>query len=151
MTVEISNKPVFVDANILVYANLPLSPFQPQATEALKKLDEQGVELWVSRQILREYLSAMTRPGTLTGKIPINMLTDDVRYFAIRFRLAEDNEFVSTRLLTLAEQIPMGGKQIHDANIAATMQAYNVDRLLTHNVADFKRFATFITILPLIP
>ena len=33
----------------------------------------------------------------------------------------------------------MGGRQIHDANIIATMLAYGELRLLTFNVADFRR------------
>ena len=41
----------------------------------------------------------------------------------------------------------MGGKQIHDANIVATMLAYNIPCLLTHNVKDFKRFEGIIEIV----
>lgn len=33
--------------------------------------------------------------------------------------------------------------------IVATMQAYEVQHLLTHNAADFTRFAHLITVLPL--
>jgi predicted nucleic acid-binding protein len=46
--------------------------------------------------------------------------------------------------------IPTGGKQIHDANIVATMLAHGIPRLLTHNVGDFRRFSTLIEILPLL-
>jgi predicted nucleic acid-binding protein len=48
------------------------------------------------------------------------------------------------------EQVTIGGKQVHDANIVATMQVYGIDQLLTHNVTDFDRFTEFITVLPLI-
>ncbi|UBF24523.1 hypothetical protein K9N68_22920 [Kovacikia minuta CCNUW1] len=51
---------VFVDTNILVYANLALSPFHVQAVERLQVFNDQGIDLWLSRQVLREYLSAMT-------------------------------------------------------------------------------------------
>ncbi|UBF24522.1 hypothetical protein K9N68_22915 [Kovacikia minuta CCNUW1] len=50
----------------------------------------------------------------------------------------------------MIEQIPTGGRQIHDANIVATMQTYGVQNLLTHNTADFDRFSQVITVLPLI-
>lgn len=43
----------------------------------------------------------------------------------------------------------MSGKQIHDANIVATMIAYRIEYLLTHNVVDFERFTSLIHILPL--
>ena len=36
-----------------------------------------------------------------------------------------------------------------DANIIATMLVYGIERLLTHNTADFARFARYITVLPL--
>ena len=39
-----------------------------------------------------------------------------------------------------------GGKQIHDANIVATMLRYGVLALLTCNPEDFLRFKTLITI-----
>jgi hypothetical protein len=43
----------------------------------------------------------------------------------------------------------VSGKQIHDANIVATMIAYRIEYLLTHNVVDFERFTSLIHILPL--
>jgi hypothetical protein len=44
------------------------------------------------------------------------------------------------KLLMLVRQVEVGGKHIHDANIVATMLAQNITHLLTHNVADFRRF-----------
>ncbi len=38
----------------------------------------------------------------------------------------------------------------HDANIGATMQVYGIRHLLTHNTADFARFAHLITVVPLV-
>lgn len=69
--------------------------------------------------------------------------------FLNRFQVAEDNRQVTDRLLTLVEKISIGGKQIHDANIVATMLTYNIPSLLTHNTDDFKRFSHLITVLPL--
>ena len=146
---QTTNNPVFIDTNILVYANLALSPFHVQATERLQVLAEQGIDLWISRQTLREYLAAMTRQTDLTGNIPITSLVADVRYFASYFRLVEDNLLVTERLLSLMEEIPSGGKQVHDANIVATMLVYGIPQLLTHNIGDFARFSGLITVLPL--
>jgi predicted nucleic acid-binding protein len=142
-------EPVFLDTNVLIYANLARSPFHLVAQARLTALDEPGIDLWISRQVLREYLAAMTRRNDLTGDIPIAALAEDVRYFASRFQVAEDNLHVTERLLALLEQVSVGGKQVHDANIVATMQAYGIHQLLTHNTDDFTRFAPFISILPL--
>ena len=63
--------------------------------------------------------------------------------------VVDDNSFVTENLLKLVEQYPVGGKQIHDANIVATMHVYNISHLLTNNPDDFKRFSDTITVLPL--
>jgi predicted nucleic acid-binding protein len=72
-----------------------------------------------------------------------------VRYFAERFHVAEDGPEVTENLLSLVEQVVLGGKQVHDANIVATMLAHEIGQVLTHNVKDFARFSSFITVLPL--
>jgi len=146
-----SGSPVFLDTNILVYANLALSPWHAQAVQRLTALDAEGTPLWVSRQVLREYLAAMTRPGELTGTIPMPALLNDVRYFAQRFRVADEGAPVTAQLLALLTEIPVAGRQVHDANIVATMLVYGVRRVLTHNTEDFVRFAAFIEVLPLVP
>jgi predicted nucleic acid-binding protein len=73
----------------------------------------------------------------------------DIRVFQQKFRIADDIENVSRCLLELLESVAVAGKQIHDANIVATMRAYGVTSLFTHNSDDFKRFAHYIEILTL--
>ena len=58
---------------------------------------------------------------------------------------------VVAQLLALLTEIPVAGRQVHDANIVATMLVYGVRRVLTHNTEDFVRFAAFIEVLPLVP
>src|SRR5947209_555980 len=108
---------VFVDTNLLVYANLTASPWHTAATTTLTGLQSAGAELWVSRQILREYLATMTRPGTITGMIPVTSLIADVQSFEASFRIAEDGPAATAHLLHLLQTIPIGGKQVHDANL----------------------------------
>jgi hypothetical protein len=36
--------------------------------------------------------------------------------------------------------VPLGRRQVHDANIVASMLAHGETRLLTFNAADFTRF-----------
>lgn len=141
---------VFIDTNILVYANLAHSPFHQSAIDTLNTYHEQDVALRVSRQILREYLAAMSRLNTLTVALPIPSLAQDVRNFTAQFNVAEESPQVTEELLTLFSTITIGGKQVHDANIVATMLVHKIGALLTHNVSDFKRFDHLITVLPLI-
>ncbi len=141
--------PIFLDTNILVYASQIQSPFHQAAMEAIQGFYDTGVELWISRQVLREYLATLTRLQQLANPLPIAIVIQDLRYFYNRFRVAEDNSQVTERLLTLMKEIPSGGKQVHDANIVATMLVYGIPQLLTHNTSDFARFSGLITVLPL--
>jgi predicted nucleic acid-binding protein len=143
--------PVLVDTNVLIYHQIAGSPFHVAARTQLRDLSAAGHTLWVSRQILREYLAAMSRPGTVTPPPSMTALIADVQTFQTRFFSAEDGLAVTIHLLSLLSSIPCGGKQVHDANIVATMLAPGIPRLLTHNVVDFSRFAGIITVVPLVP
>ena len=78
-------------------------------------------------------------------------LLADIQRFQIEFIVADDNAAVTFHLVNLLGVISCAGKQVHDANIVATMKAHGLNQLLTHNVADFNRFASHITIIPLVP
>lgn len=81
----------------------------------------------------------------------MSALIADVQSFQTQFLLAEDGPAVTGHLLNLLGSIPCAGKQVHDANIVATMLTYSIPKLLTHNVADFTRFAALISVIPLVP
>lgn len=144
-----NDKPIFVDTNILVFANASQAPFHTPAVETIQRLWDVGTELWISRQILREYISTFTRPQQYMQSHPASAVISDVRSILARFHVANETSEITENLLDLLAEIPIGGKQIHDANIVATMQAYGIERLLTHNTADFARFSEHITLLPL--
>jgi predicted nucleic acid-binding protein len=145
----VADRRVFVDTNVLVYANQGLAAFHERALRGLAALAGAGAELWVSRQILREYLSAVTRPHGRGPALPVPLAVQRVRAFSTTFLVAEDGPAVTERLLDLVERFPTGGRQVHDANIVATMLIEGVSRLLTFNTADFRRFSPLIAIEPL--
>ena len=47
----------------------------------------------------------------------------------------------------LTRSFSFGGKQVHDANIVATMLAHGETRLLTFNTADFRRLVPLIEVV----
>ncbi len=53
---------VFIDTNTLVYAYQTASAFHERDRAALARPENEEAELWLSRQVLREYLAAVTRP-----------------------------------------------------------------------------------------
>ena len=142
----ISDKAIFIDTNILIYANVAESPFHESALRAIEFYYKEGYELWISRQVLREYLAILTRPNLFTNPKPVSILIDRIRYFESRFLIAEDSLLVTKKLLNLIKNISVGGSQIHDANIVATMLVQGIGVLLTLNVADFQRFSDHISI-----
>lgn len=142
---------IFVDTNILVYANVASCPENARARARLEELASAGSEFWITRQVLREYMAILTRPQAFAKPVSAAELGLDIQRFESQFEIAEDGSNVTARLLDLLNQVPIGGKQIHDANIVATMLTHGVKRLLTHNTTDFRRFASLIEVAPLVP
>ena len=135
----------FVDTNVLVYATATSAPFRDRARAALVRLaaDEQ---LSVSRQILREYVAVMTRPQTWGRALSLAEAMTDAAVFERRFTVLEDGQLVWDQLMDLSRRYSFGGRQVHDANVVATMLAHGERRLLTFNEADFRRFAPLIEV-----
>jgi predicted nucleic acid-binding protein len=141
---------IFIDTNVLVYASIASAPLHQHALQAILGHERSGIALWVSRQVLREYVAVVTRPQTFSQPIAAAMVATQIRAFEQRFRVADDTGGVTTALLFLMQQVALGGKQVHDANIVATMHVLGVTHLLTHNTADFARFAHLIVVMPLV-
>jgi predicted nucleic acid-binding protein len=137
---------IFADTNILVFAAVPTAPLHAAAVQRLATLRKAGDELWISRQVLREYAAMRTRPQTFSSPVSGAAVAADLVAFQTNFPIVEDGPSVTAHLVNLLGAVPIGGKQVHDANIVATMLAQNISRLLTHNTADFARFSAFITV-----
>jgi predicted nucleic acid-binding protein len=136
----------FVDTNVLVYATASSAPFRDQARAALARLaaDE---PLSLSRQILREYIAVMTRQQIWGKALTPTEAAADAATFAHRFTVLEDGPAVWDRLIALCRRYSFGGRQVHGANVVATMLAHGERRLLTFNEADFRRFAPLIEVV----
>jgi predicted nucleic acid-binding protein len=113
--------PVFIDTNVLVYAAISSSETHLAARNAISRYEQDGIVMWLSRQILREYLATLSRSQVYSNPVPATTLVNDIALFERRFQIAEDGPQVTKQLLDLISRIPVGGKNIHDANIVATM------------------------------
>lgn len=136
---------LFVDTNVLVYANVSEAPQHQAALAAIDQTRKDGRTLWISRQVLREYLVTLTRPQAFQD-VPLTTVLEQVQLFQDHFEIADDTDAVTDQLMQLMDDIPIGGKQVHDANIVATMLAHGIPALLTHNGKDFERFKAYIKI-----
>lgn len=144
-------RPVFVDTNLLIYATFAHFTQHAVARTYVDTALANGVPLWISRQVLREFAMVVTRPQTFMTPVTAGTAATEVRGWLKLFKVADEDHRVTAQWLRLLDTIPLAGRQVHDANIVATMLAYRIDQLVTHNVDDFKRFTKLITILPLIP
>ncbi len=138
---------MFVDANVLVNVRVVSAPDHNSAVARLNRALDGGEIPSVSRQILREYLATLTRPQTWRSALTREEILDDVDRMSRAFQILEDGPAVSEVLVRLCREVPVGGRQIHDANIVATMLAHGERRLLTFNTADFRRFGDRIDLV----
>ncbi len=135
-----------VDTNVLVQSSVTTAPDHARARAAIARLRAQG-PVAVTRQILREFLSATTRPQPWAKAATLAEATRNTDGFLRRFAVLEDGQPVWDELMGLTRSFSFGGKQVHDANIVATMLAHGETRLLTFNAADFRRFVPLIEVV----
>ena len=138
---------MFIDTNVFVNSRIPDAPGHEIASQRLKRALRSDEPLRISRQILREYLSVVTRPQAWSAGITRDEALEDVNKLIAGFEILEDGPMVTASLVALIREFPIGGSQIHDANIVATMLAYGERRLLTLNARDFRRYGDRILLL----
>jgi predicted nucleic acid-binding protein len=121
--------------------------------DALTVLDAwpaKGATLYLSGQILREYLSAATRPAVANGLgLSLADALGNVRAFRDRATLLAEGGEVTDRLQALLREVACAGKIIHDANVVATVLAHNLRTVVTANLTDFARFKPYVSLLGL--
>ena len=139
-----------LDTNVFLSATDLGRAEHRQAMVIFNEWAGRATTLYASGQVMREYLAVATRPAEKNG---IGLKQADalanVRAFRMRTSLLAEDGRVADRLLGLLDLISCGGKQVHDANVVATMLVHGIDTLITINVADFSRFEQHITLIPL--
>ena len=138
---------MFIDTNILTNAVAPEAPNHFIARERLNRALQEGEPIRISRQVVREYLAVMTRPQTWEIPLTREEVLQDANRLLTSFEVLEDGPLVTEALVTLCREVAVGGRQIHDANIVATMLAHGEHRLLTFNISDFRRYGERIELV----
>ncbi|MDR0433247.1 MAG: type II toxin-antitoxin system VapC family toxin [Bifidobacteriaceae bacterium] len=130
---------VFVDTNVLLTAT---DPQRTHHAAALAFLQSGKHQLFTSPQVFREYLVVATRPPANNGQgLSIHQALENVAAFSKVIAPVFETEPVWAKLreLLAAPEGP-SGKQIHDANIAATAITHGLTTLATFNPSDFTPF-----------
>ena len=67
-----ANPPVFLDTNVLVYATVTSAPWHAVALQAILSREQAGIELWISRQVIRDIWRHLPVPRPLLS--PLHLL-----------------------------------------------------------------------------
>ena len=97
---------VFVDSNVLVYAAVSAAPLHAVAALKLTLSRQAGDELWISRQVLREYMATLSRPQTFTQPLPTATIFTDVKTLLATFNVCEDGPLVTDGCCTSSQPSP---------------------------------------------
>jgi predicted nucleic acid-binding protein len=139
-----------LDTNVLLAATDEGRAEHGGALTVLNEWAGRRTELCTSGQVLREYLAVATRPAERNGlglKVPDAV--ENVRAIRERTTLLPEDSAVADRLLSLLADIECGGKQVHDANLVATMLVHGVGTVVTMNLDDFARFQQHVSLIRL--
>ncbi len=126
------------------------SPQRNIILQALRKLRSNNHIVCFTPQILAEFWNVCTRPASARGGLDLSIRQTERKTSIIQkhFRLLPDNLQTFLEWRKLVSDYSVGGVQVHDAKIAASVIVYQIDFLATANEKDFKRFSMIQTVNP---
>lgn len=134
-------EPCFIDTNVLLSATDIDRAAHKQSQELLQRGLDGELRIFACGQVLREYLVVATRPIENNGLgLKPKKAIDNIQSFRRCFRLLDENNATSRRLVSLIESHKLKGKRIHDANIVSIMIENGLNQIFTLNPGDFKTF-----------
>ena len=139
---------VMLDAFVLLAATDEGRAEHHDALTIMNEWAAGGPTLYTSGQILREYLAVATRPAGQNGLgLKPADAVGNVRAIRERTAFPAEDARVADRQLGLLAEAESGDKQVHDANVVATMLAHGVGTVVTMNVTDFARFERYVSLV----
>ncbi|PXF56117.1 MAG: hypothetical protein C4B57_01345 [Deltaproteobacteria bacterium] len=70
-------------------------------------------ELWISRQVLREYAVVMTRTGIVEKPLSPDEVAAGIEQWESIFKIADETEEVTAILVEMIKEYAIEGKSIH--------------------------------------
>lgn len=138
---------MFIDTNVLVYAQYEGARKCAVARELLREVDMRGEKLSISRQVLREYIATVTKTMPWSPRIPVIDALRQTDHFISVFNILEDGPNVYEMLSHLCNEVGVRGPNIHDTNIVATMLANGENTILTFNRKHYYPYNQFINLV----
>lgn len=132
---------IAVDTNILVYAEIPTSPFHRVAREWVVRLTAESEPWAIPWPCIYEFLRVITHPRTAHNPLPLEMALDDVKTIlqTPSLRLLSETTRHAEVMDRLLRESRVGSNAVFDARIAALCIEHGVDEILTAD-RDFTRF-----------
>jgi predicted nucleic acid-binding protein len=137
------------DTSIIVRLYDSTNPMCKAVQKCMDKLENQGEIRVIVPQILVEFWVVATRPKDVNG---LGMRPDEAQieldYLQEMFTLFPENAKIFDEWKAIVTKHKVSGKPSHDARIVAAMKTHKIDKILTLNPQDFKRFDEIISITP---
>jgi toxin-antitoxin system PIN domain toxin len=145
-----SVEPGVLDANVLIYAMDADAP-QPSASRALlEAASDPGTLLYVTSQVLCEFYAVVTNARRVATPLSpgeaLSALSAILAFPGVYVLPAPVD--VAARWMALLERHPVKGGDVFDLQLVAVMQANDVRRVYTFNVADFEPFPGLAVVTP---
>lgn len=137
MKIERGTK-VLVDTNVLLEATDEGRRFHAQALSLFRNAFDDGVDLFLGTQVLREYLVVATRPIENNGLgMTTDFALDNVKRFQKRASLIAETLQSGGLFVEWVGKYQIRGKRLHDLQILATASVAGMHALITANEKDY--------------
>ena len=138
-----------VDTNILLRLVQPDSPDHETIRTCTDLLWEQGANLFYTSQNLAEFWNVCTRPTARNGfGFSIPEANERASLIESKLDFAPDSEATHREWRRIVVDRAVLGVQVHDARLVAAMHIHRIERLLTLNLQDFRRYTDIIVVSP---
>jgi len=130
---------ILFDTSVLVAALVASHPHHSRAFPWLRKAKEEEVELLISSHTLAELyavLSTLPVSPRITPGLAWRLIHESVLSYATVIALSSSDYQSAIKRMS---ELGISGGTVYDALIAKAAQKAGAERILTFNVADFKR------------
>ncbi len=133
---------VLADSGILLRLLEPTDPLHTTTDHAVKVLHARGDRIVIAPQNVAEFWNVCTRPATARGGYGLTVAETDRRLTIIEgiFAVLSEPPTAYPLWRSLVKTHAVQGKQVHNARLAALMQALGITHILTLKGTDFIRY-----------
>lgn len=131
------------DTNIFLRLAEKNSSERPFILDAIRKIRANNQTICFTPQVLAEFWNVCTRPAAARGGFGLSIEQTERKTNLIQkyFEVLPDTFQTFTEWRKIVSDYKVLGIQVHDAKLVASMMVHKVERLVTLNEKDFKRFS----------